>query len=125
MRLTTLCAGLIAAGLITISGCSSSSSPPSESTTMPATAPAIATPATQPAAAAAAPEMKITPTHMLSKDEPYYKSVPTAGATPDGTLKSGTKVLLFSFAGDYSKVSGEDGTTMYVLTDGLDPISKK
>jgi hypothetical protein len=84
--------------------------------TPPATAPVVAAPAA-PAFAA---------THVVSKDQPYFKSVPASPtATPDGTFKAGTKVLVFSFSGSYAKVTAEDGTTAYTPTEGIDPIPKK
>ncbi len=62
----------------------------------------------------------------MTKDQPYYKSVPASPtAAPDGTFKAGTKLLVFSFSGAYAKVTAEDGTTAYTAMEGIDPISKK
>ena len=56
-------------------------------------------------------------THVVALDQPYFKGSPAQATPPDGTLKKGTKVLLFSFSGSYSKVMTEDGLTAYTSTD--------
>jgi hypothetical protein len=89
---------------------------PTTPETAPTTAPVVAAPAV-PAFPA---------THVVTKDQPYFKSVPASPtAAPDGTFKAGTKVLVFSFSGSYAKVNAEDGTTAYTATEGIDPISTK
>jgi hypothetical protein len=60
-------------------------------------------------------------THVLTKDSPYYKSSPMQGKAPDGTFKSGTKVLLLMPMGSYSQVQAESGVKGYVPTDSLQP----
>jgi hypothetical protein len=85
-------------------------------TTVPTTAPVVAAPAAPP----------FMPTHVLTKDEPYYKELPAAATAPsDGTLKAGTKILVFVPSVPYCKVGLEDGTSVYVATEGIDPINNK
>jgi len=85
-------------------------------TTVPTSAPVVAAPAAPP----------FMPTHVLTKDEPYYKELPAAATAPsDGTLKAGTKVLVFVPSVPYCKVGLEDGTNVYVAIEGIDPISNK
>lgn len=112
-------------------GCKSDSAPP------PQTPPPAVTPATQPSMVAPnqgkMPEPPVTlekpaassMTHVLSKDEPYYPSMPGADAKAIGTLKSGTKCLVMVPGDPDSKVLTEDGATVYVPTDGLEPITAK
>jgi hypothetical protein len=64
-------------------------------------------------------------THVLTKDEPFYESMPGAGAKSLGELKTGTKVLLMVPGSKYSEVLTEDGATVYTVTDGIDPIPPK
>ena len=61
-------------------------------------------------------------THMLSKEEPYYDSMPGADAKSIGTLAKGSKVLLMVPGAPYSKVLTDGGMEVYTVTDGLDPI---
>ena len=136
MQFSKVCAGLLLAASVSVIGPGCVNKPADSgmaATTMPATMPAMMpatmpamTPATAPAVAVMPTPPKITATHVLTKDEPYFSAVPAAAsAAPDGTLKSGTKVLMFSWTGLYAKVTAEDGTTGYVAIEGLDPISKK
>jgi hypothetical protein len=64
-------------------------------------------------------------THVLTKDESYYPSMPGPDAKAIGVLKSGTKCLVMVPGDPDSKVLTEDGATVYVATDGLEPISAK
>jgi hypothetical protein len=64
-------------------------------------------------------------THVMTKDEPYFESQPAADAKSLGTLSKGTKLLLLVPGVPYSKVLTEDGATVYVMTDGVDPIPAK
>jgi hypothetical protein len=64
-------------------------------------------------------------THMLTKDEPYYSSMPGTDAKSLGMVKSGTKCLVMIPGDTYSKVLTEDGATVYIGTDGLEPIPAK
>jgi hypothetical protein len=64
-------------------------------------------------------------THALTKDEPFYPSMPGTDAKSLGMVKSGTKVLVMIPGATYSKVLTEDGATVYVGTDGLEPIPAK
>lgn len=64
-------------------------------------------------------------THLLTKDEPYYESMPGADAKSPGMLSKGSKVLVLVPGSTYSKVLTDQGTEVYTVTDGLDPISKK
>ena len=85
---------------------------------------------TAPSVAAAASVMPKGPaatdmTHVIAKDEPYYASMPSAGDKPAGTLKAGTKALLVVPGAMYSKVTTDAGTTVYTMTDGLEPIAKR
>jgi hypothetical protein len=114
-----------------LAGCKSGATPP------PTETPAAVTPATQPSMVMpnqgkmpAPPSTLEKPaassmTHMLTKEEPYYASMPGADAKAIGVLKSGTKVLVMVPGDMYSKVLTEDGATVYVGTEGLEPISKK
>lgn len=114
-----------------LAGCKSESSPP------PTTPAPAVTPATQPSMVmpnqGKMPEPPVTlekpapssMTHVLTKEEPYYSSMPGADAKAIGTLKSGTKVLVMVPGDPDSKVLTEDGATVYVPTDGLDPITTK
>ena len=61
-------------------------------------------------------------THVLTKDSPYYKATPAQAKPADGTLKSGTKLLLLTPSGSYSQVWAENGVKAYVATDNLKPI---
>jgi hypothetical protein len=63
-------------------------------------------------------------THSITKDQPYYSSMPAAGATPAGTLKAGSKVLVLIPGADYSQVITDMGVTAYTSTDGLKPLGK-
>ena len=82
-----------------------------------------ATPTTMPAADAAMPK-PADMTHTMMADAPYFMSMPTAAAKPDGMMKSGSKVLVMVPGSRYSKVMSEKGMTMYVSTSALDPIGK-
>jgi hypothetical protein len=61
-------------------------------------------------------------THVLTADAPYYKSSPAQGKPADGTLKSGTKLLLLMPAGSYSQVWAENGVKGYVSTASIQSI---
>ena len=97
-------------------GPTATSMPAPDVTTMPAS------PATQPTAAMpAAKDM----THVLTKDEPYYTVDPAAGsATPAGTLKAGSKVLVIIPGAPYSQVVTDMGVSAYTMTEGLKPLGK-
>ena len=63
-------------------------------------------------------------THVLSKDQPYFKSMPGEGAKPSGTLKAGTKMLLL-IPGSMAQVQTTSGQTVYTPIDGIDLIPMK
>ena len=63
-------------------------------------------------------------THVISKDQPYFKSFPVEGAKPSGTLKAGTKVLLL-IPGSMAQVQTTEGKTVYTPIDGVDLIAVK
>lgn len=117
---------------VVLAGCKSSTPPPGTTTPTPAV-----TPASQPSMvmpnqgkmpeppAVLEKPAASSMTHVLTKDEPYYSSMPGADAKSLGTVKSGTKVLVMVPGATYSKVLTEDGATVYVGTDGLDPIPAK
>jgi hypothetical protein len=112
-------------------GCKSGSSTPPDST------PPAVTPATQPSMVmpnqGKPPEPPTTlekpatssMTHMLTKDEPFFPSMPGADAKSLGMVKSGTKCLVLIPGDTYSKVLTEDGATVYVGTEGLEPLPAK
>lgn len=126
-----LVASCVTVGAV-LAGCKSESAPPSQTTP-----PAAVTPASQPSEVMPnqgkmpAPPVTLekpaasSMTHMLSKDEPYYASMPGADAKAIGILKSGTKCLVMVPGDPDSKVLTEDGATVYVPTDGLEPITAK
>lgn len=122
--------GALSGGMIV--GCKMGSSEP------PSTPPPASTPATQPSATIVSNQGKepappvvmqkpaaASMTHVMTKDEPYYESMPAADTKSPGTLKSGTKVLLMVPGAPYSQVLTEDGATVYTMTDGIDPITTK
>jgi hypothetical protein len=156
MRVSKVCAGLFLAGSVIVTGCKSgdkpadtappmggtngtittmpTSIPTTTAATMPTTVevsipnaiPAVVMPGTMPASAPAVPTPAIVATHIVTKAQPYFESVPTSPtAASAGMFASGTKVLVFSFSGAYAKVTAEDGTTGYTATEGIDPISNK
>ena len=107
-------------------GCHTASSEPPSATTMPApeTNMKAAGPATMPVPSAAAPAAKDM-THVLTKDEPYFTAEPSsATATPAGTLKAGSKVLVIIPGAPYSQVVTDAGVSAYTMTDGLKPLGK-
>lgn len=124
-------AATLAASLL-ITGCQSSTPSAAASSAAPATATPVGTSAPQ-ASAQGRPPLPAAPpkpptaslTHMMTKDEPFYDSQPAADAKSLGTLSKGTKLLLLVPGMPYSKVLTEDGATLYVMTDGLDPIPAK
>ena len=126
-----LAAGILSAG----TGCQSdgrstadtkstapmASSDTASSTMKPVTPPAAsATVAASPAAAVPEKDM----THVLAKDEAYYAGSPAQGRPPEGTLKSGTKVVVLMPRGSYSQVMTADGKRVFTSTAGLKPIGK-
>jgi hypothetical protein len=115
---------LLLGGAVVAVGCASKPAPPEMA---PATMPA----ATMPAAPALAPVVTALKapaekdlTHVLTKDEPYFADMPAAGATPAGTLKEGSKVLVLIPGADYSQVTTDKGVSAYTATDGLKPLGK-
>ena len=116
-------------GAATMIGCKSQTADttPSPAVT-PATQPSATTPdqGKMPAPPVTLPKPDpASMTHVLTKDEPYYASMPAADAKAVGELKSGTKVLLMVPGAMYSKVLTDSGETVYTVTDGLDPIPAK
>jgi hypothetical protein len=109
---------LLIGGAFVAVGCASK---PAPEMTPPTTAPAVAV--TPPAVALKAPAEKDL-THVLTKDEPYFSDAPTPGATPAGTLKEGSKVLVLIPGADYSQVTTDKGVSAYTATDGLKPLGK-
>jgi hypothetical protein len=61
-------------------------------------------------------------THELTQDEPYYESSPAQDRPPDGTFTRGTKVVLVSEHGSYTRVRSENDITAYVASGSLRPI---
>ena len=96
-------------------------SPLASPTTKPTT-PAAATPSTPAAAAATVPDKDMT--HVLTQDEAFYATSPAQAKKPDGTLKSGTKVVLLMPRGSYAQVMTADGKRGYTSTAGLSPVGK-
>ena len=111
-RLQVFSLGLMTIGGVVVGGCASS--PP---------------PATQPMAMGPAAPMVKPPeakdlTHVLTQDEPYFASEPTASSPPSGTLKAGSKVLVLIPGAQYSQVITDMGVSAYTVTDGLKPLGK-
>jgi hypothetical protein len=63
-------------------------------------------------------------THVLSKDQPYFKTMPAEGAKPAGMLKAGTKMLLL-IPGSMAQVETTSGQTVYTPIDGVELIPVK
>ncbi len=143
-------ASIVSASLFVV-GCQSGVSPstmPSTPTTVPmAQAPVTPPPSPGPAPAAPAPTPpaptvtagQATPpppvvaptlppekdmTHSFTKDTPYFATKPGAGATPAGTFKAGTKVIVLIPGAPYAKVLSLDGVTAYASIDNLEPLGK-
>jgi hypothetical protein len=146
---------LFLAGSLIVTGCKSAEPAPAGGTTMPtsmstsmpttmaampttvevsvpnAVVPPVVVPTTAPTSvpavvAPAVPTPAIVATHVVTKAQPYFESIPTSPtAASAGMFASGTKVLVLIPSGAYSKVTAEDGTTGYTATEGIDPISKK
>lgn len=118
-------------GAVGLAGCmhgSTDSTPTTMPTTMPMPetnmrSPGPTTMAVPPAVAVPATVTK-TMTHTLTKDQPYFTSMPAAGAAPAGIFKAGSKVLVLFPGADYSQVETDMGVTYYTPTDGLQPIGK-
>jgi len=99
-------------------------------------APAPVPPALRPEAAKPAPAPKVEPatkpaepakamTHVLTKDQPFFTSMPmAAGPKPAGTIKAGTKVLLL-IPGSYAQVETTAGKQIYTAIEGIDLIDAK
>lgn len=128
MTTTTALAFTLAAA---VTGCASKSESPStdaspgtmETTGTTGTTTTTITPTTP--APAAATETAIAEkdmTHVVSKDESYFGSMPMAGKKPDGTLKAGTKVVVLMPRGGYSQVMTADGKRVYMTTAALKPV---
>ena len=124
---TTLALTLAAAAAVT--GCASKSESPSSDaspgtmeTTGTAGTPSTMTPTTPAPAAAEAAIAEKDMTHVVSKDESYFGSMPMAGKKPDGTLKAGTKVVVLMPRGGYSQVMTADGKRVYTTTAALKPV---
>jgi hypothetical protein len=136
----TLASSVVAVSLVAV-GCMSSSPPPSTMATTvpvaqsPVTPPASPGPAPppptvtagqatrQPAAASTLPPEKDM-THSFTKDTPYFVDKPAAGATPAGTFKAGTKVIVLVPGAPYAKVQSLDGVVAYASIDDLEPLGK-
>jgi hypothetical protein len=103
----------------TLVGCSSSGGGGGSSAA--ATTPAAQKAPTEPVKAPAVkmPAAFKDATHTLTMDEPYFKSSPASGGSPEGTWKSGTQVLVMVPGAPYSKVKVGDGTEAYVKTASL------
>jgi len=119
---------IVACGLgsLSVAGCKSMSSSAPEATTMPAPSPGSTTMSAAPAMpqpVTIAPPAKDM-THVLEKDEPYFTSEPGPSATPAGTLKAGSKVLVIIPGAPYSQVMTDTGVSAYTVTDGLKPLGK-
>lgn len=84
--------------------------------------PPVNPPATTAPAAVAVKATDLT--HTLSKDEPFFTSMPGPGDKPAGMLKAGSKALLLVPMTQYSKVMTDTGATVYTATEGLEPIGK-
>ena len=126
-------AATLAAALL-VTGCQSGTPSAAASSAAAPTATPAATPAAppqmsgegKPPVPVAAPKPPTASlTHMMTKDEPYFDSQPGTDAKSLGTLSKGTKLLLLVPGMPYSKVLTEDGATVYVMTDGIDPIPAK
>ena len=127
---TTTALALTLAAAAAVTGCASKSESPSSDaspgtmTTTGATGtPTTMTPTTSaPAAATEAAIAEKDMTHVVSKDESYFGSMPMAGKKPDGTLKAGTKVVVLMPRGGYSQVMTADGKRVYTTTAALKPV---
>ena len=124
IRATALCG----AALLLI-GCHSSSSTPtamdkpmSSPTTQPSMPMVTADQGKPPLPPAPTKPDPKSMTHVLTKEEPYYESMPGADAKSIGNLAKGSKVLLMVPGSTYSKVLTDEGLEVYTVTDGLDPI---
>jgi hypothetical protein len=142
----TLASSVLAASLMAVGCMSSSPSSPTAAAPAPApaTMPAAPAPATvppappaptvvtgqattpppPPAAAVALPPEKDM-THSFTKDTPYFADKPSAGATPSGTFKAGTKVIVLIPGAPYAKVQSLEGVVAYASIDNLEPLSSK
>ena len=129
-HVTTTTALTLTLAAAAVTGCASKSESPSSDaspgtmtttgTTDTPTTMAPTTPA--PAAAAEAAIAEKDMTHVVSKDESYFGSMPAAGKKPDGTLKAGTKVVVLMPRGGYSQVMTADGKRVYTTTAALKPV---
>jgi len=133
-RTLALASAATLATALLITGCQSGTPSAAASSAAPATATPAATPTlppersnqgTPPVPAAAPKPPTASLTHMMTKDEPYFDSQPGTDAKSLGSLSKGTKLLLLVPGMPYSKVLTEDGATVYVMTEGIDPIPAK
>jgi len=63
-------------------------------------------------------------THVLSENQPFFKSTPSTEAKPDKLLAAGSPVLVLVPGEGYSQVKLGDGSEGYVSTAALKPIGK-
>jgi hypothetical protein len=128
MNMTKLATTALLTGAICV-GCAKDKKEPETKPTMTASVPA-ASPTTKPTATVAAPSTPAVTvpekdmTHVLTQDEAYYATSPAQAKKPDGTLKSGTKVVLLMPRGSYAQVMTADGKRVYTSTAGLSPVGK-
>jgi hypothetical protein len=117
--MTTESASSSGKGTSTASGTSSGT----EKSAAPAvTTPSVTTPA-KPAVTKPAASAKVEgATHTVTKDEQYFRSMPTSPSTaPDGNLAAGSEVLVLIPGPQFSQVQGPDGVKGYVNTASLKP----
>jgi serpin B len=64
----------------------------------------------------------ITPTHIVTADAPYFRTLPQEGQGAAGSFKSGTPVRLVKTAEPYSEVQSEAGVIGFMATTALAPV---
>ena len=68
---------------------------------------------------------KLTPTHRVTSNTPYYESGPQQGRPPEGSFEPGTEVaLLNDSAGSYVMVEAKDGRKGWIPKDALELLSQ-
>lgn len=112
---------VLAASLLAV-GCMSS--PPAPATVPPPPTPTVTGNATPPPVVASTLPPEKDMTHSFTKDTPYFADKPTASATPSGTFKAGTKVIVLIPGAPYAKVQSLDGVVAYASIDNLEPLGK-
>jgi len=63
-------------------------------------------------------------THVVAQTTPYYRYGPMQPEPPQGDLPEGTRVIVLSKEGSYSRVLASNGLTAYVLSSSLMPAAQ-